>query len=209
MTTLGMTTLLSVDIGGSATPWMSVGFNTVEGAGVPVRNGALTFVGGLPGIRQIGVGGLSVASREIDGIPFRRGDPAVPIDHSNGAFELDHLVIMTDSLERTSESVVAELGLERRRTREIDEVRQAFHRFAPAIDGTAGCILEIVESASVDRAELFGVVFTVTDLDAVVATYDRETLGRPKLASQPGRYIATFRSGAGLGVPAALMSPEV
>jgi hypothetical protein len=115
---------------------------------------------------------------------------------------------MTDSLERTSDAVVSVLALERRRTRETEEAVQAFHRFAPGPDGTPGCILEIVESPSVERAELFGVVFTVTDLDAVAANYDREMLGQPKPATQHGRYIATFRSGAGLGVPTALMSPE-
>jgi hypothetical protein len=70
-------------------------------------------------------------------------------------------------------------------------------------------ILEVVERpdiASDEPARLWGLVFVVNDLDAAVERLGPDVIGAPRDAVQPGRRIATLRSGAGLGVPLALMS---
>ena len=83
-------------------------------------------------------------------------------------------------------------------------MRQGFHRI-----GSGGLIVEIVERPEVtDRlARFWGVVVNVDDLDAACALLGAERIGQPKDAVQPGRRIATVRTGVGLGVPLALMTP--
>lgn len=54
-------------------------------------------------------------------------------------------------------------------------------------------------------AELWGVAFRVEDIDATAVRLGGEVLGAPKPARQEGQRVAVFRSGAGLGVPMALM----
>lgn len=197
--------LATLVVGGTSEPWLALGFALDRHGRIPVNNGALEFAGSGSGLLALGVAGLDT-SVDLDGMVVTAVDASsVPpaVDHPNAAFELDHIVVMTDSLERTSDAVADVLGCERRRTREAGDQRQAFHRLGPR-----GVILEIVEREGVTGVGLFGVVFTVVDLDAVVAAHDRDVLGLAKDATQPGRRIASVRSGAGLGVPTAFMSPD-
>lgn len=197
--------LAAIDVGGVAAAWEAVGFIT-DGAGrMPFANGALVFSGadGQRGLLGLSVAGLPDVPPDLEGIPLRPGDRDPAVEHPNGSYELDHLVIITDSVERTSATVADVLGHPQRRVREDGDVRQAFHRMGPG-----GVIIEIVERADAERVQLFGVVFNTTDLDGVVARYGRDVIGEAKEATQPGRRIATFRSGAGLGVPTALMTPD-
>lgn len=197
--------LAGVVVGGSAERWTAAGFALDEGGRIPFVNGALEFTGAGAGLAGLSVAGVEAAGAvDIEGIPIHGGDPVPAIDHPNGAYELDHVVVMTDSLERTSDAVTAALGLERRRIRETPEVRQAFHRFADR-----GCIIEIVERRGHERVELWGLVVNVADLDAAAESLGPDVIGLPKAAVQPGRFIATVRAGVGLGVAVALMSPGV
>ena len=136
-----------------------------------------------------------IATTVVPGVPhvWDDGDPFP---------RLDHIVVMTDSLERTSAAVEAVTGHECRRIRETSTVRQGFHRVGPG-----GVIIEIVERADVAAAHLWGFVVTVPDLDAVVAGAGG-LIGAPRDAVQPGRRIATVRSAAGLATAVAVMSPD-
>ncbi len=196
--------LATIVVGGSAEPWMALGFALDQHGRIPLINGALEFTGAGSGLLGITVDGLAESSVDVDGITVSGGSVIPAIDHPNGAYELDHLVVMTDSLERTSDAVAEALGFERRRIRQTDGQRQAFHRMGPG-----GVILEIVERPDVTKVGLLGVVFNVLDLDGLVAAHDREVLGLAKPATQPGRQIASVRSGAGLGVPTAFMSLDL
>lgn len=197
--------LAGIGVTGDAAPWEAVGFTVSDGT-IAVTNGALL----------LGVVGLVVASRadlptEMERLPIAAGEAPTVAEHDNGAFELDHLVLLTDSLERTSDAVHATLGLECRRIRETPDVRQAFHRFDDVVDADSGerhrgCIIEIVERSGPGETTLMGVVFNVADLDALAERYDDTVLSRPKDAVQPGRRIASFRRGAGLPIPVALMT---
>lgn len=196
--------LASIVVGGAAQPWVAMGFATDAGGRIPFHNGALEFTGHGRGLHGITITGRDGLPADIEGIPVTAGELSAPIAHPNGAFELDHLVVMTDSLERTSDAVTAAIGTDLRRIRETDVVRQGFHRIGPR-----GCIVEIVERADVRRVGLFGLVITVVDLDAVVDAHERDTIGTARDAVQPGRRIATARSEAGLGTAVAFMSPNV
>lgn len=202
--------LAAITVGGEAAPWVALGFGVDDAGRVAFGNGALEFSGAGSGLAGLAVDGLDAVPADLEGIALAAGRVPAPVVHPNGGFELDHVVVMTNSLERTSAAVEAALGLPCRRVRDTGAVRQAFHRFADE-GATRGCIVEVVERAGVDRTGLFGLVINVADLDAAVAAvvdrWGSGAIGAPKPAVQPGRRIATVRSAAGLGVPVALMTP--
>lgn len=193
--------LAAIALPGESEPWRRLGF-TVDAAGrVPLANGALTLGGDASTLLVEHDG---VLPGDVDGVPIRAGDVVDGVDHANGAFEIDHVVVMTDSLERTTSAIEEGLGLERRRIRETPTVRQAFHRFADQ-GGVRGCIVEVVENARVERPGVWGLVVNVVDLDEFVSVAG-DLVGDPKPAVQPGRRIATVRGAAGLGTAMAVMS---
>ena len=199
--------LAAIDIGGSADPWVALGMRVDDQGRIPFNNGALEFVPGGHGVIALAIEGVDDLPDNIDGVAVRPGSVAPAIEHPIDVLEIDHVVIVTDSLERTSRAVSDVLGLECRRIRETDSVRQAFHRFADQ-GGRRGCIVEIVENAERSAAGAFGLVLNVADIDATAERLGPELIGTPKPAVQPGRRIATVRRGAGLGVALALMSPD-
>jgi hypothetical protein len=134
-------------------------------------------------------------------------EPAGP--HPNGAFRVDHVVMLSPDLDRT----VAELesqGFDLRRVREGatpgGSTRQAFFRAGEPI-------LEVVqapEGTSVARdpagpGRLWGLALVVDDMDRTVRELG-ELVGSPRAAVQPGRLIATLRPEAGLGPAIAFMT---
>jgi len=203
VTTAGLASLL---IGGSSEPWESLGFRTDPSGRIPFGNGSLEFTGNRSGLLGMTITNADDLPDHIEGIPLAPGRSVAALGHPNGGFELDHVVVMTDSLARTSEAIERALGLPCKRIRETDTVRQAFHRFADGV-GVRGCIIEVVENARVRSTGLFGLVVNVVDLDGLCGQLGEDVIGAAKPAVQPGRRIATLRSGAGLGVPLALMTP--
>jgi hypothetical protein len=118
---------------------------------------------------------------------------------------LDHVVVNTNNLDRTTAAIERELGLPMRREREVGNgVVQRFH----TLDNT---IIEVVTGPHVsgDTASLWGMVVSVDDLFEWAETIGPDVASPPKKATQPGRYISTVRSSVGLGVPFALMTPHV
>ena len=186
--------------GDDSHPWTDVGFAVADGA-IGVANGAV-----LLGTAGLVISGVADLPADLEGVPLSAGEVLPTTDHPNGAFELDHLVLFTDSLERTSATIERILGLECRRIRETPDVRQAFHRFADET-GARGCILELAETDRVDGAALMGLVFNVHDLDGLAERFGPDLVSAPKPAVQPGRHIATIRRTAGLPTAVALMTP--
>lgn len=204
-------------IGGDPKPWQELGMTVVDDT-IWLHGTGMRFVDGESGIRGLAISGLDQRAVgdefAIDGLPCTAVEPSSPVlvDHPLGVVDIDHVVIATGSLERTSDAVTAETGAVRKRIRETDEVRQGFHRLGNVIveivemrasrpDGG----YQIDETAGDDPARFFGLAFNLDDID-VVSRLDPELVGRPKDAVQPGRQIATVRSAAGLGVPVAFMS---
>lgn len=195
--------LARVVAGGSGDAWKALGFSCTEAGVIPFANGAIELDEScVVGLHALSVSGLSEPG-VLDGLPVTAGEVVTPIDHPNGCFELDHLVILTNDLDRTSAEVQRVLGLERRRMRETATVRQAFHRF-----DERGCIIELVENERVRATRLYGLVANTPELERVCNELGRDVIGEPKPAVQPGRLIATVREAVGLGFPVALMTPE-
>lgn len=202
-----MTRLATVRIPAAPERWAALGFDTTGGVAA-LANGAIEFAGDRPGSSALGVTGLERACT-VDGLDVGPASAHPATHHPNGARAIDHVVVMTDSLDRTSQAIESSLGLERRRLRETDTVRQAFHRFADPIDapaGERGCIIELVENQRVTAPEFWGLVVIVDDLDALHESHP-DLVARPKPAVQPGRRIATARREADLGTAVAFMTP--
>jgi hypothetical protein len=154
---------------------------------------------GLLGWRVSGV------EEEIDGLPSAppSGTEPAAVAHANGIVRIDHLVVFTPDLERSTEALEA-VGVERRRVREAEAggspLRQGFFRLGEVI-------LEVVEHPEVEPgpARFWGITFATADLDAAAGLLG-ERLGSIRDAVQPGRRIATVRREAGLGLPVALIT---
>ena len=203
-----MTRLASVRVAAPATSWAALGFE-VTGGVVALANGAIELHDGVPGLSGLGVTGID-DELVVDGLAVEPADELPGVAHPNGARSIDHVVVMTDSLDRTSGAIESALDLDRRRLRETETVRQAFHRFAdpvdPSVSGERGCILELVENVRVPRPEYWGLVVVVDDLDALHDS-SPDLVAPPKPAVQPGRRISTARREAELGTAVAFMTP--
>ncbi len=115
---------------------------------------------------------------------------------------VDHVVVNTSDLHRTSDALAAATGAPLKRVRDGGNgMQQGFHRLG-------GVIVEIVCSpqSKVGPASFWGLVFVVDDLDVAFGHLGSNLLSQPKPAVQADRRIATFRADAQLGIPCALMS---
>jgi hypothetical protein len=115
---------------------------------------------------------------------------------------IDHVVVNTPDLERTSRALHEATGAELKRIRDAGNgMRQGFHRLGDVI-------VEIVSTPAMPAgtASLWGFVVNVADVNDVAAYLGPDVLSPPKPAVQKNRLIATFRGAVGLGVPVALMS---
>ncbi|WP_420452839.1 VOC family protein [Ilumatobacter sp.] len=204
--------------------WRSIGLEVGDDGFVPLVGTSLRIVepppaSSSPGEVDVGapagsgivgwaLSGIDLASGQgrIDGLATEVVEPRTPVfaHHAIAASGLDHVVVTTDDLERTSRAVESSTGCELKRIREVGAMRQGFHRI-----GRGGLIVELVERAEHPEgpARFWGVVLNVDDLDAACARLGDDRISAPKDAVQPGRRIATVRADVGLGLPVALMTP--
>lgn len=187
-----MPALGSLVLGDEPAAWRAAGF-TVDGDVCRVGSVSVRLAGG----DQPGVLGWTLGEGATGTAP----------EHPLGALQIDHLVLVTPSLARTTAEMEAR-GLDVRRVRDYDlagaPMQQVFFRAGEVI-------LEVVGKPGEDGAgpgTWWGITFTVADLDAAAA-YLGDRCGRIKDAVQPGRRIATVRhQELGLSLATALMSPR-
>lgn len=150
-----------------------------------------------------------LADGRLDGVPTTSSEapPPVPSTHPNGSQSIDHVVLLTPDLARTTAALDA-IGLQPRGERDSDTygapMRQVFFRLGEVV-------LELIgrpgEAGEGDPG-FFGLAITVEDLDATVALLG-PNLGQAKEAVQEGRRIATLRHrDVGMSVATAFMSPD-
>jgi hypothetical protein len=160
------------------------------------------------GLRHLPAG----AADTLDGFATTASDrpPAEPADHPCGVTAVDHIVLLTDDLPRTTEAA-ARVGLTPRRGRDHalgdgTPVRQTFFV-------VGSLVLELVAPAQPPEEprpglRSFGVALVCPDL-AVARAALGERLGPARAAVQAGREIATVRHrDLGLRTPIALMTPR-
>lgn len=176
-----MRELAALFVGDPPDVWDAMGFLVDDGA-VAVSGVALRLGRPEPG---------------LSGWELRDGPGGTPTpEHPNGVTDIDHVVLMASDLDATIDDLSAE-GHDLRRIRDAGNgVRQAFFRLGPVI-------LEVV--GPVDSSGLWGITFTVRDIDATAA-FLGDRLGAVKDAVQPGRRIATLARSAGSTVPIAFIA---
>jgi hypothetical protein len=158
-----------------------------EGAGITawslMRVNAMGSIDGLP----------SPVPRVLYPPPFRT--------HPNGATGIDHVVVLSSSLDRTA-AAFARAGVELKRIQESERGRMGFRRLGPAV-------LEVVQrdDLETDEAMFWGLAVVVISIDDIAERLG-DRLGPISQATQQGRRIATLRAEAGITVPLAFMSPE-
>jgi hypothetical protein len=167
--------------------WENLGFTVQDGI-VALEGEQLHLTGRGGGILEVTAPGVTTPSP--DGLPLEPSTTlkgSDPFTHGNGALAVDHVVVLTGSLERTVRALVA-AGLDLRR----EVPGMAFLRLG-------AWILEVVERGG-DPARFWGLAVVVPDPGAVPG------VGPVKDAVQPGRRIATVRR---LGTELAFMSRRV
>jgi hypothetical protein len=163
-----------------------------------------------PGLHSWVLHGADVDVANIDGVATSHaiGDSqiaaSVQSDFDLGVIGVDHVVINTPDLMRTSDALTAATGAPLKRVRDAgNNMQQGFHRLGSVV-------VEIVTAPSMQPgpASLWGFVLNVKDIYAVANHVGPDVLSIPKPAVQAGKLIATFRSSVGLGVPLALMGQD-
>jgi hypothetical protein len=183
--------------------WRELGFEVDERGHLDIGGVRIRLGGGGSGIIAWSLMRVN-AMGSIDGLPSpvpRVLYPPPFKTHPNGATGLDHVVIVSSSLERTA-AALARAGVELKRTQESERGRMAFRRLGPAI-------LEVVQRDELesDEASFWGLAIVVIDIDSLAERLG-DRLGPIKQAIQPGRRIASLRRGAGISASLAFMSPE-
>lgn len=194
--------LVEVSVSDAADGWRSLGFSvdagTVRIGRVLIRTGS---AGTAPGWGFEPAIGLDA----IDGIELRAVDGPVPpaSTHANGVVAVDHAVVLSPAVLRTS-AALEQAGFPLRRVRELDggTRQQRFFWAGSTIVELAGP----VEPDGNDPARLWGLALVSGDLDQTAARLG-EKASAPRPAVQPGRRIVTIRSGpAGPSLALAVMS---
>jgi hypothetical protein len=190
--------LVGLTVGGVAEAWTAAGFTVVDDH-VAIGAVDVRLTGEPEGITAWAM--TEVDDGVLDGITTFRGSAREPGEHPNTTTSIDHVVVFTPDLDRTTEALGA-FGIELRRTRDIGSRQQRFFR-------TGEVILEVIGTPGEHGSgpsSVWGLALTVADLDAAAGLLD-ERLGAIGDAVQPGRRIATLRhESVGLHLPVALMS---
>jgi hypothetical protein len=188
--------------------WRALGLDVIDGSAV-VGGVRLCFVApgeGCEGLVGWGLDPTPDGVDEVDGIAVWAAEPPTPgspDEHLLRPVGIDHVVVSTDSIERTCGAIESLLGAPLKRVRDAGGgVRQGFHRLGEVI-------VEVVELPGADPgpAALWGLVLNVEDLHDAAGRLGPDVLTEPKAAVQPGRFIASCRAEAGLGTRVALMTP--
>ena len=196
-------------IGGSRANWAQVGINFSHEGVFAIGEVLLRIDEALPpGMHSWALSNIDSTVVSIDGISTTGNVANDRIEHIDAQgfaltpLGIDHVVVNTPDLERTSLALHEATGAELKRIRDAGNgVRQGFHRLGDVI-------IEIVSAPSMPpgNASLWGFVLNVADAHEVAAYLGPDVLSPPKPAVQKNRLIATFRGAVGLGVPVALMS---
>ena len=178
--------LVALRLGGTSEPWERFGLDVNR----PVGGVRLDFEGGEPGINGLALSPAPAGPLDglvVDDIGEGVSDRSRGA-HPNGILGIDHVVVLTDDVVRTT-AAFRSAGLDHRESR----APQEFFVLGP-------CLLEVAQHEKAGPgASLWGITFVGDEL---------ERFGTPKDAVQPGRRIVTVRREAGLGFPVAVISPR-
>ncbi|MFL6206348.1 MAG: VOC family protein [Acidimicrobiales bacterium] len=207
-------TIDEILVGDPPEAWEAAGYSVDDDGSCRIGQVRVRLVGRDGGKRILGwslrgAPPARLADGTLDGIPTTAADGAAvdPATHPNGSRYIDHVVLLTPDLARTT-AALATIGLTPRGERDSDTygapMRQVFFRMGEVILELIGQ----VDGAGEGAPGFFGIAVTVDDLDGLRTLLD-EHLGDAKDAVQDGRRIATLRhKELGMSVATAFMTPE-
>ncbi len=201
-----MSLITAVVVGGSAEPWEAFGFHLLSATSSESRFSLGDVVLVVDSTLPAGMVSWEISDIDagvVDAIPTARAlnTLTLPLPQGRvGCLGVDHVVVRTNSLDVTCAAITAATGAPVKRIRDAGPgMQQAFHKLGSVV-------VEVVSAQEqVEHTHLWGFVVNVSDIDALSAFLGPDILGTPKPATQPGRRIASARSGAALGVPFAVM----
>lgn len=236
-----------IRLGDAAQSWADAGFSVSgspdDGVGfVALGNTRVVLTGQGGGFLGWAFDGIATEHASIDGLGLLAPDADsattsesrdVIAKHPNGITSIDHVVIDSDDLLRTTAALQA-CGFVQSGGRTTESygspMAQAFFWAGDVIlelvgpvptpddstqDNTEAAGAPAADPARADpatkdsAASLFGLALVSEDLDETAATLG-ELMGSPKEAVQPGRRIAGLRGRElGMALPIAVMSPHV
>lgn len=130
----------------------------------------------------------------------------LPAAHPNGVCGVDHVVVSTGGVERTS-GLLTDAGLELLGDRQAvfgeEQVEQRFHHAGP-------CLIELVGPSGTTGGEpagVWGITFVTPKIESLPAL-EPAPVASIRDAVQPGRRIATAVPEAGLPTRVAFMDPR-
>jgi len=196
--------LRGLSVTGDLEAWSAAGFTVgddgVQLGSVRIRRAETTDTAGIVAWSLTGVD-----DGVVDGLlTLESADAPTPAEggHPNTTTAIDHLVVASPDLDRTTEAL-AVIGVDLRRVRDAGRMEQRFFRVGEVI-------LELIGrpgATGPGPATFWGLALTVADIDAA-ADLLGDRLGPVTDAVQPGRRIATLRHEAvGVPVPIAFLSP--
>ena len=203
-----MTAAIELVVAAEPDAWRAVGFEVGGDGTCLLGDIGVRLIGGSGGMTAwVLADGPDPVVNDIDGLATLHAviahSGAAPT-HPNGVSSIDHVVVYTPDLERTCAAIEAATAAPLKRIREAGSIRQGFHRLG-------SLIVEVVTHPGVtnERAEFWGLALNANDLDALYLRCGDAAMSAPRDAVQAGRRIASFREGAGLGLPVAVMTPHV
>ena len=207
-------TIDEILVGDPPDAWRAAGFAVDDDGSCRIGQVRVRLVGRDGGKRILGwslrgAPPARLADGSLDGVPTTASEapPVEPALHPNGSLLIDHVVLLTPDLARTTTALEG-ISLAPRGERDSDTygapMRQVFFRMGEVI-------LELIgqpETSGDGDPGFFGLAITVADLDATGELLGAH-LGQAKDAVQEGRRIATLRHReVGMSVATAFMSPE-
>jgi len=201
-----MSLITAVVVGGPAEPWEAFGFHLLSATSSESQFSLGDVVLVVDSTLPAGMVSWEISDIDagvVDAIPTARAmnTLSLPLPQGRvGCLGVDHVVVRTNSLDITCAAITAATGAPVKRIRDAGSgMQQAFHKLGSVV-------VEVVSAQEqVEHTHLWGFVVNVSDIDALSAFLGPDILGTPKPATQPGRRIASARSGAALGVPFAVM----
>lgn len=196
--------LISVSVADPGETWSTAGFevenNRIRIGSLQVQTAAEVSqpawaFDASPGVEDLD--GISVTS--VGGIESGRSA------HSNGVVGVDHVVVLSPDLDRTTDAFDA-AGLPLRRVRDLPKIKRQ-QRFFWAGD----VIIEMVGPAKPKgdgAASIWGLALVADDLEAAAQRMG-ELMTTPKPAVQPGRFISAIKTDElGMSLTVAVMTPH-
>ncbi|WCO68714.1 hypothetical protein PO878_08235 [Iamia majanohamensis] len=205
----------ALDVAEAPEAWATAGFAVDDDATCRLGGVRVRLVGPDAGEAVVGWALRHLpddAPADLDGFATRATSdpPCAPATHSNGVTHIDHLVLLTDDLERTVAAAAA-VGLDERRRR--DHVGPGGDPVVQAFFVVGELVLEVVGPSPAPPTarpgvRSFGLALVAPDLTASADALG-ERLSPVRDAVQAGRSIASIRHrDLGLRTPLALMSPR-